>query len=45
MEQELMARGLTPKLMKVYNEASKLLKCTFISKISHFNGSRHIVIE
>jgi hypothetical protein len=26
MEQELMARGLKPKLMKLYNEASKLLK-------------------
>jgi hypothetical protein len=26
MEQELVARGLTPKLMKLDNEASKLLK-------------------
>jgi hypothetical protein len=26
MEQELVARGLKPKLMKLYNEASKLLK-------------------
>jgi hypothetical protein len=29
MEQELVARGLTPKLMKLDNEASKLLK-TFL---------------
>jgi hypothetical protein len=27
MEQELVAKGLTPKLMKLDNEASKLLKC------------------
>jgi hypothetical protein len=31
MEQELVARGLTPKLMKLDNEASKLLK-TYLQK-------------
>jgi hypothetical protein len=41
MEQELVARGLKPKLMKLDNDASKLLKRTFISKISHFNWFHH----
>jgi hypothetical protein len=45
MEQELVARGLKTKLMKLDNEASKLLKCTFISKISHSNWSLHIAID
>jgi hypothetical protein len=45
MEQEFVARGLKPKLVKLDNEASKLLKMYFISKISHFNWSRHIVID
>jgi hypothetical protein len=45
MEQEMVARGLTPKLMKLDNEASKLLKHTFISKISHLNWSLHIAID
>jgi hypothetical protein len=45
MEQQLMARGLKPKLMKLDDEASKLLKRIFISKISHFNWSRHIAID
>jgi hypothetical protein len=33
MEQELVARGLIPKLMKLDNEASKLQKITFINRI------------
>jgi hypothetical protein len=45
MEQELVARGLKPKLMKLDNEASKLLKTIFISKISRFNWFHHIAID
>jgi hypothetical protein len=45
MEQELVARGLTPKLMKLDNEASKLLKHTSISRTSHFNWSLHTAID
>jgi hypothetical protein len=44
MEQELVARGLTPKLMKLDNEASKL-QHTSISRISYFNWSLHTDIE
>jgi hypothetical protein len=44
MEQELMARGLKPKIMKLDNEASKLLK-TYLHQISHFNWSLHIAID
>jgi hypothetical protein len=43
MENELVARGLKPKLMKLENEASTLLKHTFISKISHW--SLHTAID
>jgi hypothetical protein len=46
MEQELVARGLKPKLMKLDNEASKLLKdTTSISRISHFSWFHHIVTD
>jgi hypothetical protein len=45
MEQALVARGLKPKLMKLDNEASKLLKRTFINRISHSNWFRHIAID
>jgi hypothetical protein len=45
MEQELIARGLKPKLMKLENEASKLLEHTSISRISHFNWSLHTAID
>jgi hypothetical protein len=45
MEQELVARGLKPKLMKLDIEASTLLKTTLISKISCFNWSLHIAID
>jgi hypothetical protein len=44
MEQELVARGLKPKLMKLDNEASKLLR-TSISRISIFNWSLHTAID
>jgi hypothetical protein len=48
MEQELVARGLKPKLMKVDNEASKLLKdylyqqdikCQLVPPYSHRRNS------
>jgi hypothetical protein len=45
MEQELVACGLKPKLMKLDNEVSKLLMRTSISKISHFNSSLHTSID
>jgi hypothetical protein len=45
MEQELVARGMRPKLMKLDNEASKLLKTYLHHKNSHFNWSCHIVID
>jgi hypothetical protein len=43
MEQELVARGLKPKLTRLENEASKLLKT--YSRISHFNWSLHTAID
>jgi hypothetical protein len=45
MEQELVARGFKPKLMKLENKASKLLKRTSISRISHFNWSLRTAID
>jgi hypothetical protein len=45
IEKELVARGLKPKLMKLDNEASKLLKRTSISKISHFNWYLRTAID
>jgi hypothetical protein len=45
MEQELVAGQLKPKLMKLENEASKLLKRISITRISHFNWSLHTAID
>jgi hypothetical protein len=45
MEQELVARGLKPKLMKLENEASKLLKAYLHQKDITFKLVHHIAID
>jgi hypothetical protein len=45
MEQELVAGGLKPKLMKLTVRRQNYSKYTSISRISHFNWSLHISID